>query len=67
MRNSLIIIMIVSALVAVALAGIGSWSVLGRTLAPLATITDTVDQISRADLSESSISSSVKDEVGSLV
>ena len=69
MRNSLISIMIVSALVAVALAGIGSWSVLGRTLAPLATITDTVDQINRADDLSRRIpyQGPVKDEVGSLV
>ena len=34
---------------AVLLAGLGSWAVLGRALSPLESITDTVDQINRAD------------------
>ena len=41
--------MAVIAVVAVLLAGIGSWVVLGRALSPLEAITETVDQINRAD------------------
>jgi signal transduction histidine kinase len=41
--------MLVISVVAVLLAGIGSWVVLGRALSPLESITDTVDQINRAD------------------
>jgi signal transduction histidine kinase len=48
-RNDLISIVVVGSLVATLLAALGSWIFLGRTLSPLETITDTVDQINRAD------------------
>ncbi len=48
-RSNLLSIMILIAVVAVALVMWGSWVVLGRALAPLQTIADTVDQINRAD------------------
>jgi len=48
-RTNLLSTMLVISVVAVLLAGIGSWVVLGRALSPLESITDTVDQINRAD------------------
>ena len=48
-RRDLFNIMFASALVAVLLAAVLSWSILGRALSPLEAITDTVDQINRAD------------------
>ncbi len=69
MRNSLIVIMLLSGILAVSLAGISSWTVLGRTLAPLETITETVDQINQADDLSRRIpyQGPKNDEVGSLV
>ncbi len=48
-RNTLLTIMVSVAVIAVLLAGLGSWILLGRALSPLETITDAVDQINRAD------------------
>ncbi len=48
-RTNLLSTMVVISVVAVLLAGIGSWAVLGRALSPLESITETVDQINRAD------------------
>jgi two-component system, OmpR family, sensor kinase len=48
-RTNLLSTMLVISVVAVLLAGIGSWVVLGRALSPLESITETVDQINRAD------------------
>jgi two-component system OmpR family sensor kinase len=48
-RRNLLSIMLAVAIVAVILAGLGSWIVLGRALSPLEAITETVDQINRAD------------------
>jgi two-component system, OmpR family, sensor kinase len=48
-QNSLLSIMLIIGIVAVFLASIGSWVVLGRALRPLSTIADTVDQINKAD------------------
>ena len=48
-RTSLLSVMTLIAVVAVALVMWGSWVVLGRALAPLQTIADTVDQINKAD------------------
>jgi signal transduction histidine kinase len=48
-RSNLLSVMAVIAVVAVLMAGIGSWMVLGRAFSPLEAITDTVDQINRAD------------------
>jgi signal transduction histidine kinase len=48
-RRELFSIMLGSALVAVLLAALISWIILSRALSPLGTITDTIDQINRAD------------------
>lgn len=48
-RRELFSIMLGSALVAVLLAALISWILLSRALSPLEAITDTVDQINRAD------------------
>jgi two-component system, OmpR family, sensor kinase len=48
-RTNLLSTMIVIAVIAVLFAGFGSWIVLGRALSPLESITETVDQINRAD------------------
>jgi signal transduction histidine kinase len=48
-RTNLLSTMVVISVLAVLLAGLGSWAVLGRALSPLESITDTVDQINRAD------------------
>lgn len=48
-RSDLLSIMTVITVVAVILVGFGSWGVLGNALSPLETITETVDQINRAD------------------
>jgi signal transduction histidine kinase len=68
-RQSLVSIMLIVALVAVILAAIGSWVLLGRSLSPLETITDTVDQINRADDLSRRIphAGQAEDEIGDLV
>ncbi len=48
-RSALLSVMIVIAIISVLLAALGSWIILGRTLAPLGDIAETVDQINRAD------------------
>ncbi len=48
-RTNLLSTMVVISVLAVLLAGLGSWAVLGRALSPLESITETVDQINRAD------------------
>ncbi len=48
-RSNLLSVMAVIAVVAVLMAGFGSWLVLGRAFSPLEAITETVDQINRAD------------------
>ena len=48
-RGNLLSMMTIIAVVAVLLAGLGSWVILGRALSPLEAITETVDQINRAD------------------
>ena len=48
-RNNLLSTMVVISVLAVLLAMIGSWAVLGRAFFPLEAITETVDQINRAD------------------
>jgi signal transduction histidine kinase len=48
-RTNLINVLFLSATIAVALAALGSWLVLGRSLAPLGTITETAQAINRAD------------------
>ncbi|MBI5354571.1 MAG: HAMP domain-containing histidine kinase [Chloroflexi bacterium] len=48
-RGNLLSMTALIAILAVLLAGLGSWVILGRALSPLEAITDTVDQINRAD------------------
>lgn len=48
-RRDLLDILVASMILSIALAGLGSWLVLGRTLAPLSTVTDTAQAINRAD------------------
>jgi len=61
--------MVVISVLAVLLAMIGSWDVLGRAFYPLEAITETVDQINRADNLSRRIpyQDETEDEVGSLV
>jgi signal transduction histidine kinase len=68
-RGDLLAIMAVVAVLAVALAGVGSWAVLGSALSPLASITETVDQINRADDLSRRIpyQAQTDDEIGELV
>lgn len=68
-RNNLVSIMIAAAVIAVLFAGAGSWVLLGRALSPLEIITDSVDQINRADdLSRRiPLPSRRNDEIGELV
>ena len=48
-RTTLLYIMLSAAIVAMLMAGFGSWMLLGRALSPLETITDIIDQINKAD------------------
>jgi len=48
-QGNLISVMALIAVIAVLMAGVGSWVILGRALSPLEDITETVDQINRAD------------------
>jgi len=68
-RKTLLYIMVIVALIAVLLAGLGSWVLLGRALSPLETITEAVDQINRADDLSRRIPNvgQAEDEIGDLV
>ena len=68
-RSNLLSVMAVIAVVAVLLAGVGSWLVLGRAFSPLEAITETVDQINRADDLSRRIpyQERSEDEIGDLV
>jgi len=68
-QNDLIPILLISVLLAMLLAGIGSSLVLGRALSPLAAIHETVDQINRADDLSRRIpyQAQSNDEIGELV
>jgi two-component system, OmpR family, sensor kinase len=68
-RSNLLSVMLIIAIIAVLMAGIGSWVVLGRALSPLESITETVDQINRADdLSRRiPVQEQHEDEIGDLV
>jgi signal transduction histidine kinase len=68
-RANLFNILMIAALVAMLMAGLGSWILLGRALSPLETIADTVDQINRADdLSRRiPVFGKPEDEIGNLV
>jgi two-component system, OmpR family, sensor kinase len=48
-RGNLINILLTSAIISAALAALGSWLVLGQSLAPLETVTETAQAINRAD------------------
>ena len=68
-RANLINILLASAAASAALAALGSWLVLGRSLAPLETVTDTVQAINRADDLSRRIPyrGSPDDEIGGLI
>jgi signal transduction histidine kinase len=67
--NELIPILLISVMLAMLLAGVGSSLVLGRALSPLAAIGETVDQINRADDLSRRIpyQAQADDEIGGLV
>ena len=48
-RRDLLSIMVAMAVISAVLAGLGSWIVLGQAFSPLEAITETVEQINRAD------------------
>ena len=68
-RANLINVLIISATLAVALAALGSWLVLGRSLAPLGIVTETAQAINRADDLSRRIpyNGPANDEIGSLI
>ena len=68
-RRDLLSILLGSTVVAILLAGLGSWLVLGRTLAPLEAVGETALAINRADDLARRIpyNGSENDEIGSLV
>ena len=68
-RANLINVLMASAVVSAALAALGSWLVLGRSLAPLRTVTETAQAINHADDLSRRIpySGPVDDEIGSLI
>jgi len=68
-REVLLFIMVISMVIASLLAAFGSWLAVGRALAPLDTITETAEQINRADDLARRIPYDVPrgDEIGSLI
>ena len=68
-QGKLLFVMAFIAVIAVLMAGFGSWVVLGRAFSPLEAITETVDQINRADDLSRRIpyQNQTEDEVGDLV
>ncbi|NOY98039.1 MAG: sensor histidine kinase [Chloroflexi bacterium] len=48
-RQDLLYVLIVAAIISMALAALGSWFVIGQALAPLETVVETAEQINRAD------------------
>jgi len=68
-RRDLLSILLFSTIVAILLAGLGSWLVLGRTLAPLETVSETALAINRADDLSRRIpySGPEDDEIGGLI
>ena len=68
-QGNLLSVMAIIAVIAVLMAGFGSWVVLGRALSPLEAITETVDQINRADDLSRRIpyQNQTEDEIGDLV
>ncbi len=68
-RGNLLNILLASAAISAALAALGSWLVLGQSLAPLGTITRTAQAINRADDLSRRIpySGPASDEIGELI
>ncbi|CAG0977986.1 two-component system, OmpR family, sensor kinase [Anaerolineales bacterium] len=68
-QENLISVMAIIAVIGVLTAGLGSWVLLGRALSPLEDITETVDQINRADDLSRRIphQEGNEDEIGELV
>lgn len=68
-RANLINILLASALVSAGLAALGSWLVLGRSLAPLGVVTETAQAINRADDLSRRIpyAGRMEDEIGKLI
>ena len=69
-RNVLLYVMAIATVLAVMLAAFGSWLAVGRALAPLDLITETTEQINRADDLARRIpygGSSKRDEIGSMI
>ncbi|HEY5983612.1 MAG TPA: ATP-binding protein [Anaerolineales bacterium] len=68
-RANLIYILLAASFVSAGLAAVGSWLVLGRSLAPLRTVTDTAQAINRADDLSRRIpyTGPSEDEIGSLI
>lgn len=68
-RGDMLSIMLVGAILAILLAGLASWVVLGRALSPLESIADTIDQINRADDLSRRIpyQAQTDDEIGDMV
>src|SRR5574341_320286 len=68
-RGNLLNILFSSAIISAGLAALGSWLVLGRTLAPLRTVTETAQAINRADDLSRRIpyTGLANDEIGSLI
>lgn len=68
-REVLVYIMAIATVIAVLLAAFGSWLAVGRALAPLDTITDTAEQINRADDLARRIpyDGPKRDEIGNLI
>ena len=68
-RANLINILLASAIMSAALAALGSWLVLGRSLAPLSSVTETAQAINRADDLSRRIpyTGPMEDEIGRLI
>jgi heavy metal sensor kinase len=68
-QNNLISVMAIIAVIAVLITSLGSWIIIGRSLSPLEDISDTVDQINRADDLSRRIpyQEKTEDEIGDLV
>ena len=68
-RINLVYVLFLAAMIAVALAALGSWLVLGRSLAPLGVVTETAQAINRADDLSRRIpyKGPSNDEIGSLI
>jgi two-component system OmpR family sensor kinase len=68
-RRDLLYILVIAAIFSVAFAALGSWVTIGQTLAPLEMVTETAQQINRADDLSRRIpySNTSEDEIGELI